>query len=75
VFDPEHSKASEFDLSFRDQADYEVIEDGLNDSAGEIQGKVEVGGDPFRQVVFNHGFSEYRSTSESKRPGRRCLWR
>ncbi len=72
---PKHSEAAELDSSFRDQTSYEVVENGLNDSAGEIQGKGEVDGDPFRQVVFDHGVNGCRSTFGSRRTGRRCLWR
>ena len=54
VLDGEDAEAAELDAGAGDQAGDEVVEEGLDDPAGEVQGKTEVGGDGFGQVVLDH---------------------
>lgn len=55
MFNAEDAEATEFYFGIQDQAVNKFVEDGLNDLAAEVQGKVELGGDRFRQVIFDHG--------------------
>jgi len=75
TFDGEDAEAAEFDSGTGDQAGEEVVEEGLDDLAGEVQGKAEPGGDGFDQVVLDHGVSGNRPTPGSGRRDRRCPWR
>ncbi len=59
----EDTEPAELDAGTFDQAADEFVEERLDDLAGEVQRKVELGGDPVHQVVFDHGVSEPRSTS------------
>ena len=54
VLDGEDAEAAELDAGAGDQADDEVVEEGLDDLAGAVQGKTEVGGDGFNQVGLDH---------------------
>ena len=75
ALDAENAEAAEFDSGTGDQADEDVVEEGLEDLASEVQGKAEPGGDGFDQVVLDHGVSGHPARLGSRRTGRRCPWR